>query len=168
MNSRGFTLPEILTALAIISTLLICAAPTHAQLQRYRLQADAATFTVALRHTRTQAIISGTGMTMQAIGSDWSQGWVIFSDANRNAQMDATDRLLLSRTLSGRSTIKGNQPISSYVHFTATGEPVQTGGSFQAGAVFICHNDSPESIKVVLGKSGRIRTEAQAAEQPCN
>lgn len=167
MSNNGFTLPELLCSLTVIGTLLACAAPLNAQLHRHRLQADAAELASALRHARTQAILSGTGVTILAIDNDWSRGWNIFTDDNRNALIDTTDRPLVVRTLSGSSIILGNQPMSRYVHFAATGEPVQASGAFQAGTVSLCSSNSSDNIRIVLGKSGRIRVETIQAKQPC-
>jgi type IV fimbrial biogenesis protein FimT len=168
MNKTGFTLPELLCSLSVIGVLLACAAPINAQLHRHRLHSDATALASALRYARTQAVLSGTGVTVGAAGDNWSNGWQVFADNNRNALMDSTDRLLLTRSLSGSSVIQGNQPVSRYVHFAATGEPVQSGGSFQAGTMTICSPESPDYITIVLGKSGRLRLETTQGQQPCS
>lgn len=168
MNNKGFTLPELLCSLAVISTLLVCAAPINVQLERYRLQTDAAELASALRHARTHAILGGTGVTILATDNDWSRGWRIFTDSNRNTLMDIGDRPVAIRALSGSSVMQGNRPMSHYVHFAPTGEPVQASGAFQAGTVVLCSSNSPDNIKIVLGKGGRVRVETVQTAQPCD
>jgi type IV fimbrial biogenesis protein FimT len=168
MKNRGLTLPELLTTLAIVGILLTALPPLHTQLGKYRLHSSASQLAGSLRLARTQAILSGNSITVLAIGNDWSNGWQVFIDTNRNMQIDASERLLAERHPNADTRVTGNQPVASYVHFAMTGEPVQKSGGFQAGTLRLCTTAITDlQYQIVLGKSGRLRLESNGGEQPC-
>lgn len=74
----GFSLIELVVALALVAILLGLAAPSfqtymanqRAQSISYRLMAD-------LRDARSDAIAQNTNCSVKRVGSDWSSGWQI-------------------------------------------------------------------------------------------
>lgn len=97
------TLIEILITLAIIALLMAIGVPSY----RYvtyssRIASEINSLTGSLQFARAEAIKQGLPVTVCATttgsscsGSNkWDTGWVVFSDANGNATIDASERIL--------------------------------------------------------------------------
>ncbi len=168
MRNHGLTLPELLSTLAIASILMCLASPLGSLLTRERILTSVTQLANSLRYARTYAVSQHTGVTVRAIDDSWSLGWRIFTDPNRNSQLDPSETLLLSRETNASLLVRGNRPVANYVHFDMSGEPELTSGGFQAGALTFCSATSPEdTFQLILGKSGRVRIEQKTADQTC-
>jgi len=160
MRANAFTLPELLACVAVCCTLIVCVQPLGNLMTKQRLQNEAADLAASLRFARTRAVVGQTGVTIAATGKDWGAGWHIFADPNRNAILDPGEELFLERRHTKHNQTTGNRPLSHYVHFTMNGDAELINGGFQAGTLYICGKTDGAHYKIVLSKSGRIRTEA--------
>lgn len=168
MRNYGFTLPELLSTLAIVSILLSLASPIGSLITRECMLTSVTDLATSLRYARTHAVLHQTGVTVRAIDDNWSLGWRIYSDPNRNTQLDSNESLLLSQATSTHLLVRGNRTITHYVHFAMSGEPELAKGGFQAGTLIFCSADSPEdSFQLILGKSGRVRIEQKRNSRTC-
>lgn len=97
-RARGFTLVELLTALAIAAILMTLAAPSFQRmLQRQRVNTTANDFFAAINLARSEAIQRGARVDLVPLdGADWAQGWVVFVDANGNQKPDADEKIVFS------------------------------------------------------------------------
>lgn len=165
MRNNGFTLVEMLTALAVAAILTFVAIPLADDLlARQRASMALRSFTDSLRYARTHAVLHQTGVTMRAQQNNWAAGWMIFEDPNQNATYDSQERPLLQRTPRETLVISGNQPVASYIHFNMQGEPQLAGGGFQAGTVTICSPSTPEKrTRLIMARSGRLRVSSEEA-----
>lgn len=74
--------------------------------------------------------------------------------------------MLTHRQGDSRIPIAGNTPVKHYVRFNPLGEPLLSGGAFQAGTLHICHAKTAQShYQVVLAKTGRISLRNDKAAQ---
>ena len=168
MDARGLTLLELLITLSIIGILLCLAMPMNSLLDRQRIFGNATQLASSLRHARTHAVLKQTGVTIQALEHDWASGWQIFTDPNRNAQLDPGETLIHVRAIANGTLARGNRPVADYVHFTMTGEPELISGAFQAGTLVFCSPRYPElRYQLILGKAGRVRLEQLQGSQAC-
>lgn len=96
----GFTLIEIMVAVAVTVILLALAVPNYISFMRSnRLSTHVNAFVQALQFTRLEA--RGRGATLCASSDqktcnsmNWSDGWIIFSDYDLNGATNGSDEIL--------------------------------------------------------------------------
>lgn len=103
---KGFTLVELMVALAIMSILVMAAAPNFsAAIKRNRIESQLKDLSGHVKLARSEAISRSQTVTLcrssdQATCStaasvgDWSIGWITFLDINGNATVDGNDVVL--------------------------------------------------------------------------
>ncbi len=190
---NGFTLIELMITLAIVGILLLVGLPSlKSTMQGNQLVAATNELLSALHVARSEAIklnarvsicaTAGDGTT-DCSGTDWSQGWVVFVDADGGLDFTdptctglGTDCLLRVHeaftdpllTISGIAP--GNIPVSSFT-FTSRGLPKTTTGAAQSGNFSVCSFDVDDveldSRAVVLSLSGRVRISDNTAVIKC-
>jgi type IV fimbrial biogenesis protein FimT len=169
--SQGMTLIEALTSLALAAVLLGIAVPAFdALLSSSRLSSASNGFFTSLFLARSESIkrnarvvmcISADGETCSATGY-WDQGWVVFHDADNDAQVDAGEAIITHvNSLPNNISIRGNTPVSKYVSYSPQGNSKLIGGGFQAGTVTICQVSATttESRNIVISATGRPRVQ---------
>lgn len=166
---RGFTLPEALTVLAIISLLLGVAAPTWQAFSRNQ-ESKSALNTLAshLVMARSESIKRNRPVLIDNVDGNWNSGWTLYVDANNNALLDAGDPVLASiQPQPAGLVITGNTPVRRYVRYTPSGQTQLPGGAFQAGTLTICDASGLQPVrKVIISASGRARL-FRTAPAPC-
>ncbi len=170
MKQCGATLLELIVVLAVSAILLMIAVPAFFGLFHATRLTSATNALVASLHVarseaikRSQRVVmcpSAAGDTCAGSGG-WHQGWMVFHDANNNAQRDAGESVVLVHPplpAGMRVTSKGST--ANYISFTPAGGTQQIGGALQAGTLTLCHvSASPDSAReVVIYRTGRPRT----------
>lgn len=170
MKQCGATLLELIVVLAVSAILLTIAVPGFSGLvHASRLTSATNALVGSLHVARSEAIKRSQRVVMCpapvgdacAGGGGWHQGWMVFHDANNNAQRDAGEVVVLVHPplpAGMRVTSKGST--ASYISYTPAGDTQQVGGAWQAGTLTLCHvSASPESARqVVIYRTGRPRT----------
>ena len=140
--SQGFTLIELMVGLAVMALLMMVAVPSfQSTIASSRVTTVTNDLVGALAVARTEAIRRGVRVTvcasddgeLCATTGDWSQGWVVFKDLNRNADREpdtdpAKDEVLLatSSAIPGGISVKGT---ALFVSYAADGQPKTTTGT---------------------------------------
>lgn len=102
-RQRGFTLTELLTVVTIITIAGTLAAPSMASLIRAnRAAGEITSLSAAIRTAKSEAIKRGTSVQLCAStngttcsGSNaWGNGWLVFSDANKNQTLDSGEEII--------------------------------------------------------------------------
>jgi len=93
-RQNGFTLVELLITIVVVSVLLATAIPSFMQfVKNNRVTGQANSFVVSTQMARNEAVKRGAGTTLCAANTDldgcsgsndWSTGWIVFSDLNRD------------------------------------------------------------------------------------
>lgn len=188
----GFTLIELMFTVLLIGVLLSVGMPSlKTFMQGSQLVATSNDLVSAIHLARSEAIKlnarvticeSGNGTTCQTDG-DWSDGWIVFLDADGGLDNSGsactdinTDCLLRVQAGTGDPllTVKGlneaGDEISSFT-FSSRGVPKDTVGIEQSGIFSVCSVDEDDNLvgsrAVVLGFSGRVRISDNAGVITC-
>lgn len=166
MRCRGFTLIEIMVALAVLAILLAVGLPAFGGLiDSQRMDSSANSLLRSISHTRTEATRRNRHVTMAPLSGDWSNGWNIFIDANNNGALDAGETVLHEEQPARVHHVHVNSPLANYLRYNAQGESELLNGGFQSGTFSFCpHEPGATGRQVIINRIGRARM--QAADIP--
>jgi len=127
----GLTLVEILVSLSITIILAGLAMGSHSIYSNFSTVSEVNSFISDLYFSRSEALKRHTTVTICrssdgkhcSKGPDWQTGWIIFSDKNRNREIDDEDQLLQIRdALSQPVSLTLGSGFYYYIMFSDTGE----------------------------------------------
>ena len=160
--SKGFTLPEALTTLSVVSILGLGVIPgiNHMVLDN-RLITATNEFIAHLHLTRSEAIKRGHKVIMCpssdgetcSKSSEWQSGWMIFQELNHNNQPDPGERVIQShegvKGLTIRSGVRRQR-----VKYSAMGHSYGSNTTF----VFCDNRGNSMAQAIILSPTGRPRS----------
>jgi type IV fimbrial biogenesis protein FimT len=162
----GFTLIEIMIALALFALLISIALPSYRDWIAAQQLANHAHFIAdTLDLARSEAIKHGYRVNvcksrdgrLCADEGGWEQGWLLFVDENHSGQVDDDEIVLHREGPAGNGiTMQGNRPVEDYVSYTSLGHARLLSGALQMGTFVLC-KPGQNALKVVLANSGRAR-----------
>lgn len=172
-GERGFTLVELLIALAVVAVLVGMAAPSFQDtLADVQLTAEQNRLVKALRQARSEAIKRVGTVTLcksddgTACGGSWSDGWLLFAEtgaAGSLGSFDAGDtRIAAHRSTPGKfrsaasATIRPNgaAPVDS-ISFGARGR-----ADWTLGTLVLCDDrDEAEARAIIVNGAGGLRSQ---------
>lgn len=171
----GFTLVEVLVALAIAALLLLAGGTTvQSWLPRYEQRNAARALADALHDARAEALKRNAradlcptvdGATCDSAGR-WERGWLLFADSDGDGDRDAPESVLrVGPPARPGITVRGNRPVARYVSFTPFGHSRLASGALQMGTFVVCRAGQTQ-IEVVLANGGRPRIQETTAGCP--
>jgi type IV fimbrial biogenesis protein FimT len=165
----GFTLLEALVVMALLGLMVSLAAPAMSALrQQHQLQAQAEGLLGSLVLARSEAMRRQQRVTMCARASDsacdasgtWQQGWLVFADANGNAQLEAGEALIeVHAPMPPVLRLAVTSTAKAYFSYNAEGRSATPSGAFMAGTWRFCRPGSDAGWQVVSNALGRPRLE---------
>jgi len=102
---------------------------------------------------------------MQALDNDWSRGWNVFVDSNRNQFKDEGE-LSLTEFASHRNVrVVGNSKVAARIGFDNTGRLLNNAN----GTLAVCLKDSPVSrYQLAIAVTGRVTLRSEGfGSEPC-
>lgn len=166
---KGFTLIELVVTIAIGAIVLTVGIPSfQTVILNNRLITQTNTVIGALTLARTDAIKNATFTTLcvsdngtKCTGTDWSQGWIVFSDRNGNQAVDTgTDDIWLAHgPLKGANTLTYKY---SAITFNARG--LMEGVTNDTFALCDSKRDGYGRL-IVLARTGRARVEKEPGDK---
>ncbi len=178
-KSRGFTLVELMVAIAIVAILVGIAAPSFRSMILSKNMASAVnSFLTDMRFARSEAIRRGGGVVMcQSASAEtstpscdtngWATGWIIFHDLDNSLTYTSNDALIkVQGPSNGVSSITGGATI---YQFMGTGQlklsAVQT---IVFGSVPPFDSTGQRTVCVGLGGRARIAGDGTVSASDCN
>lgn len=164
-RQHGATLTEMMVAVSILGTLIVVGVPQLADvLASMRLREGMLAITSGLRLARVEAIrrngrvvmCKSEDGTQCSDSGDWSQGWIIFHDANSSRIVDGDETVLYREApIASRFRISGNQMIARDLAYSFSGEAVLPNGGFQAGTFTVAPREGGPSTVYCVAVSKR-------------
>jgi type IV fimbrial biogenesis protein FimT len=134
-NLHGFTLIELMVTLAVGIVILAIGIPSFlTMMSNNQATAYANELVGAIRYARSEAVNRASDVAICASnnnqtacsGTDWNNGWVVFTDDNRNDQYDAGEKMLRvwSIETGDRSKLAFSDTAPNDIRFNASGANV--------------------------------------------
>jgi type IV fimbrial biogenesis protein FimT len=165
-KGAGFSLVELLIALAIFGLLIGLGVPSYGHWIASRQLANHAEYLAeTLNVARSEAVKRGMRVNLCKSRdrkqcddqATWDAGWVMFADESRDGQIEATEDLIRREGPPGDGiTISANAPLKNYVSYTSFGYARMLNGALQMGTFVVC-KPGQKALHVVLANSGRVR-----------
>lgn len=126
VSTKGYTLMELMVTVAIAGIIMAIAAPSYRlYVQNQRSVNLANDFVSALQIARSEAIKRGVPVSVCpasddaldecAGGNDWTNGWLVFEDADGNGELaDDSDRIKVHEALNNGDEITGDNTVVTY------------------------------------------------------
>jgi type IV fimbrial biogenesis protein FimT len=164
-GSKGHTLIELMVVLAIAALLLALALPSlQGIIARQRLRTVQNDLFAAINLTRSQAMTRGVRvmlMPQDGAATDWTRGWVVFIDSNRNQRLDpAEERIFEQGPVNPGISIKfafSPGPARQFIAYNAEGRSCSAVSSLAAhwGTLSLFQGSAIRRIKINM--LGRVR-----------
>ena len=155
----GFTLIELLICVSMATIIINTAIPS---IQRFRekshLRGSQILLHASLSLARQTAITTShstyicertdfnTCNTQRPFNADWSKGWLVFVDLNKNGDLDESDKILRIHTQTKPIGIIFNQ--QGRLRF-------RSNGSARSAGFYLCNKN--EALHILILHSGRTR-----------
>lgn len=164
---RGFTLVELLIALAVAAILVTTAVPSfRAVILNNRMAVQVNDMLTALSIARSEAVKRGMEVlvckSVNSMSSDpscatsgnWEQGWIVFTDADGDVTRDSDEEVLQAYPpLSPGTAATGNTTSAELIGFNAAGRI--RGGAL--GAITFCDSRGAGHARAVfVAQTGHI------------
>jgi type IV fimbrial biogenesis protein FimT len=170
-KQTGATLPEVFVTIALMAVVTAVGLPALASFGATLRTSNYANQLIAsLWHARSEAIRQNNRIVLCksrdgsrcTTAGNWAQGWIVFSDSNRNGLRDANESVIKAQdALAPGWSVSGNTTARDYVIYDANGESIQQNGAFMAGTFTVCQTspDTTTAIQIVINRVGRPRSQ---------
>jgi type IV fimbrial biogenesis protein FimT len=171
MKESGFTLAELMVALALGGLLLGVAVPSYTMFIQNSRQVTSANELLSSLHvardlaiTRNRRVTvcpSATGTDCEAVG--WEQGWVVFDDLDGDRRVDAAETIDRAVGPMGALTLSTAE-FGTFMIYRPNGRVMVNTIRDNTGEFTICDERGSEHARViVIDLSGRPRVSRLAA-----
>jgi type IV fimbrial biogenesis protein FimT len=164
-RNQGFSLVEMVVALAIGALLLVLALPSYRRWIGDELVMNQAVLLAkSMQLARSEAIKRGhrvnlckssDGLQCADLGS-WDRGFLMHEDTGVKGEVDGGDAVLRFEPPTSGIQVSSNKPLADYVSFTSFGHARMLNGALQMGTFTVCKSGF-HAVDVVLIGSGRVR-----------
>ncbi len=172
-SQRAFTLIELMITIAVVSIVLIVAAPRFDRtVVNNKSVAIANDFVAALNFARAEALKRNSFVTLcprnddnNGCGTDWAKGWLVVSDTAASQSLTpvvSNDAAILRRfDLSTTNSMYTFNPTRDYIRFASLG--VLGGTSAVSLKLSVSHCTGSAARIITVSLAGMIRI----VQEPC-
>jgi type IV fimbrial biogenesis protein FimT len=166
-KNSGFTLLEMIIALALVSIVVAFAIPSMRTFtQNDRLTTNINTLIGHLAYARSEAVKRSVQVSVCAsndastCSGGWDDGWIVYIDADNNNSFDAGEEVIRAQqALGGNNTLT---PTGIGTQITYDNRGFVDAGS--VGSLQLCDDRSgPHGKTVRITTTGRVRLEADTS-----
>jgi len=172
-GQAGFTLPELIVALAISAILLGLALPSFRSLMGdSKMTTTTNSLVYALQTARSEAIKRSMSVALCASaeplaenascgGNDFGDGWVVYVDENSDGNHDANEPIVLQSASPGHGfEFKAGAAVAKQVWFNDVGASSSAAGIPLSGKIDVVYAGGEEKRRIIVSANGRISPEA--------
>jgi len=171
-RQKGFTLIELMVAIALAALLLSMAVPALDSFTTNARQTSAINDFVASMHlARNTAVTTNARVTICASSNGaaceavpWNQGWIVFADQNSNQLIDGDDAIVTSSSEVRGLTMQSGE-FGLALQYRPNGRVTNAGANGNSGQFTVCDERGVDYAKVVIvDLSGRPRLSKKMAD----
>ena len=162
---RGFTLIEMMVAVALTGLLLSMAVPALQQFTSNARQTSTINDFVSSMHIarstavttnfRTTVCASANGVSCQAVS--WDEGWIVFGDRDSDQAVDADETIVASSDGADGLDIRSAE-FGQFLMYRPNGRVMTASAAGNSGQFTVCDRRGSEYAKVlIVDLSGRPR-----------
>lgn len=161
-HHKGLTLLELMIVLSVLTILISLATPSFKDIfRKQQVDGESNILFTLVYFARSEAIKRNTVVTIcksgdaTQCGGDWTNGWIVFADENKDGSRDVGDALISSGRVDENYTLSWSAfGSNNYIRFTSNGLTLSQNGSFK-----LCPSDLDVRFAraVVISKTARVR-----------
>ncbi|WP_419623622.1 GspH/FimT family pseudopilin [Thiolapillus sp.] len=174
-SSTGFTLIELMITLALVSLLMTLGIPSFNEaIRNNRLTTYTNDLVTALNLARSEAVKRNLSVSVRKSGTDWEDGWEVFTDLDSDGTFDDDGDATLCESgedcvlrvfeaLPASFTLRGNNNFANFIRYTSAGL------SNNMGSFVLCENSDGNNVPeartakmVIVNAVGRTRIAGDA------
>ncbi len=177
-KSNGFTLLELLMGVAILGIIMGIATPSFVELiSNNRMSSGVHDFVGALQMAKAESaarVVPATVCKKNVAGSgclasgDWQQGWIVFTDLNGNASVDAGDTVVLNHEALGTGiTFDGTAGVGNAITYNPSGTTSITGTQVLIMCDARGYAESAMGILITITGRGNVMKATNTGQTTC-
>ncbi len=166
-SEGGFTLIELMITVALAAIVMTMGVPSFREaIRNTRLATQTNEFVTALNFARSEAIKRRTRVTVcrsngggacTTAGVGWQTGWLVFTDPDNDASLDAGETLVWQGAGLAQGYTLTAAAMPNYISFLPNGATRTTAGLIQNGTLQLRDSTGTKGRDIVINTVGRLR-----------